>query len=98
MNETDHALLPVSIVLSSADAIMAVLMILTTCVWLKGTFILVYELLYIDELGVYLNTDKNEYSICNCVEKILCVMGCIGTVLLTLAWAFYAAKHCKYLY
>ena len=40
MNSTDHLLLPVSTALSSVDAMMAILMILATCVWFKGTFVM----------------------------------------------------------
>lgn len=35
---TDRVLLPVSTVLSSIDAMAAILMLLATCVWFKGTF------------------------------------------------------------
>ena len=52
----------------------------------------------IDKLDNLINTDKREYTIRNCVEKILCVIGCIGTVLLAVAWAFYLAERCKFTY
>lgn len=37
----------------------------------------------------------SKYSIRNCVEKTLCAIGCVGVVLLALAWAFYVARRCK---
>ena len=96
MNSMDH-ILPVSTALSSVDAMMAILMILATCVWFKGKFVMNIILRVLtDELNGLYGVDNNMYSIRNRVEKVLCAIGCIGVVILALAWAFYVAKRCKY--
>ena len=49
-------------------------------------------------IDLYLDTDKNKDSIRNLVERILCVIGCVGVVLLALSWTFfYMVKQCKYM-
>ena len=51
----------------------------------------------IDEfLTIIYYTDENQFSIRNCVEKALCAIGCIGVVILALAWTFYVVNRCKY--